>query len=357
MAVYSAFYRRGFAIAAVLLLGIALYKILTPFWGALGWAAVLAFLLHPLHVRLTRRFKGRAGRSAGLLTALTPFVVIAPIALLGLAFAQQVAKLIEYLKDRRLPTVSGVFAQLERVPGLGRVIAWIRSEAEVTADQLQDWLITGAQSVLKTAATAGGNVMLGVAGTLVGFFLMLFLLFFLLRDGQAMLRHVINLIPMNPTSRNELVQYLADVTRAVIFGSALTAVLQGALVGVGFAIAGLPAPVVFGVLGMLAAFIPAAGTGLVLVPGVIALALMGEWGSAIFLAAWTAVVGVSDNILRPLLTAQTGDVSTLAVFVGAIGGVSAFGFIGLIIGPVLLSLIVALIRFAEKTLPKTEGSA
>jgi predicted PurR-regulated permease PerM len=138
----------------------------------------------------------------------------------------------------------------------------------------------------------------------------------------------------------------------VIFGHALTAIIQGTLVGIGFAIAGLPSPVVFGVLAGIAAFIPAAGTGLVLVPAVLFLAIAGRWGAAIFLAIWSVGVGFSDNFLRPYLTRQRAEVATLTVFVGVIGGVSAFGFIGSLIGPVVLALIVALLQFSEQQMAK-----
>jgi predicted PurR-regulated permease PerM len=185
-------------------------------------------------------------------------------------------------------------------------------------------------------------------GTLVSFFLMLFLLFFLLRDGQTMVMHMMRLVPMDPERRGRLLHYLGDVTQAVIFGHALTAVIQGTLVGIGFAIAGLPSPVVFAVFAAIAAFIPAAGTGFVLVPAVIYLAATGQWGWAVFMAVWTAIVGASDNLLRPFLTRQRASVSTLTVFVGVIGGVAAFGFIGSLIGPVVVALAIALLRFAEQ---------
>jgi predicted PurR-regulated permease PerM len=349
---YSRFYQRSFLIATAALLGYALVRMLDPFWGALGWAAFLAFLLNPVHTWLTRKLHGRAAASAGVIVALTPFFVIAPLTILGLIFASQLTALIEYLKERELTSYPELLAQLERFPLLGRLVTWIRSEVSVTAEQIQEWAAGGAQKAVEAAASVGGNVVLGVAGTLVGFFLMLFLLFFFLRDGRVMLAHVGNLIPMNVQRRQGLTKYLGEVTRAVVYGSALTAVIQGILSGIGFAIAGLPSPVVFAVLAGICAFIPATGTGLVLIPGVLFLALSGRWGAAAFLAAWSVGVGFSDNLLRPFLTAQRAEVSTLAVFVGVIGGVSAFGFIGLFIGPVVLSLIVALLRFGEEVVEK-----
>jgi predicted PurR-regulated permease PerM len=239
---------------------------------------------------------------------------------------------------------------------VGRVLGWFGADMSQTIQQVESWLVSGAQNLLKGAAAVGGTFAIGVVGTLVGFFLMLFLLFFLLRDGQTMLMHLMRLVPMDPERRGRLLHYLGDVTQAVIFGHALTAVIQGTLVGMGFAIAGMPSPVVFAVFGAIAAFIPAAGTGFVLVPAVIYLAATGQWGWAAFMALWTAIVGTSDNLLRPFLTRQRASVSTLTVFVGVIGGVAAFGFIGSLIGPVVLALIVALLRFAEQEV-RTPGSS
>ena len=115
--------------------------------------------------------------------------------------------------------------------------------------------------MLKTAATLGGSVALGVFGTLVSFVMMLFLLFFFLQDGRAMLARLTRLIPMEPRARADFSDTWADVTRAVVFGSTATALIQGIFVGVGFAIVGLPSPVVFGVLATIAAFLPAGASG------------------------------------------------------------------------------------------------
>jgi predicted PurR-regulated permease PerM len=351
---YSRFYTRCFLIGTILVLGWVLYQFLEPFWAPLGWAAILTFLLTPLHKKLTKRLHGKAGYSAGILTGLTPFFIILPIVGFGIVFAQQVTLLITYLRDRQFGDYHEILQRLENVPFVGRVLGWFGADVTATIAQIEDWLISGAQNLLKGAAAVGGSFAIGVVGTLVSFFLMLFLLFFLLRDGQSMLMHTMRLVPMDAERRGRLLHYLSDVSRAVIFGHALTAVIQGTLVGIGFAIAGLPSPVVFAVFAALAAFIPAAGTGFVLVPAVIYLAATGQWGWAIFMGVWTALVGTSDNVLRPYLTRQRASVSTLTVFVGVIGGVAAFGFIGSLIGPVVLALIVALLRFAEQEVRKPE---
>jgi len=343
---YSSFYRQIFVVVTVAILGWALWSIFEPLWTTIGWAAVLAFLLHPLHERLTTRFKGRASLSAGLLTALTPFFVIAPIAFLGVVFARQVANILSNMSKSTL-TYPDLLARLDTTPVIGSAVRWIRDAAPITAEQINGWVMDGTQTVLKSAASMGGSIALGIMGSLVGFFMMLFLLFFLLRDGRLMLRRLIQFIPMDPRPRGQLIAYLGDVTRAVVFGSVATALIQGAFTGIGFALVGLPSPVVFGVLATLAAFLPV-GSSIVLIPAVLYLMFEGRWGAAIFLGVWGAGVGVMDNFLRPYLTAKQAEVSTLAVFVGAIGGVSAFGILGLVIGPVLLGFIAALLQFAEK---------
>jgi predicted PurR-regulated permease PerM len=346
----SSFYRRCFQIATAAILGYALFKILAPLRTMLGWAVVLAFVLYPAHEWLTRRLKGRAALSAGTLTALTPFLVLAPLSVLGVVFAGQVARLLERLRGTTFLSYPELVQRLAELPLLGGAVAWVRENAGVSAEQLQGWMNESLQSLLKSAAAVGGDVALGVFGTLVGFFMMLFMLFFFLRDGRAILNALTRLIPAEHTRRVQLTNYLVAVTRAVVFGSAATALVQGVIVGVGFALAGLHSPVVFGVLATIAAFLPA-GAGIVLIPAVLYLAFTGHWGGAIFLACWTALLVIAENILRPLLTSQRAEVSTLATFVGAIGGAAAFGILGLVVGPVLLSFVVALVRFAHESLP------
>jgi predicted PurR-regulated permease PerM len=345
----SQFYRRSFLIVAAAVLAYGLYEVLAPLRTELGWAAVLAFTLHPLHEWLSGRLRGRHALAAGILTGLTPFLVLAPLAMLGVAFAGQVAHLLSYLRGRSLLSASDMLERLSGLPLIGGAVSWARENTAVSAAQVEGWMTDSVQTLLRGAATMGGDVALGVFGTLVGFFMMLFMLYFFLLDGRAMLAALERLIPLTGERRHRLLKYLADVTRAVVFGSATTALISGVIVGVGFALVGLPSPMVFGVLGLIAAFLPS-GSAIVLIPAALYLAFAGRWGAAIFLGCWTVGMWILENILRPLLTSRHAEVSTLAVFVGAIGGVSAFGILGLIIGPVLLSFAAALVRFAQETL-------
>jgi predicted PurR-regulated permease PerM len=163
---------------------------------------------------------------------------------------------------------------------------------------------------------------------------------------------------MDPTRKQRLSRRLQDVTRAVVFGTVVTALVQGALLGIAFWITGLPSPVVFGVLGTIASFIPLIGTSLIWVPASVYLLAQGVLWKAIFMAAWGGLlVGSADNFLRPMLVSGKAEVGTLTVFFGVLGGLAAFGTIGLFLGPVILALAIALIEFAEENLaPASKGS-
>jgi predicted PurR-regulated permease PerM len=345
-------YTRDFVIVVAVLLALALYWMLAPIWGALAWGICLAFLLMPVHGWLMRKLKGRAGLSAGIITALVPAVLAGPLVSLGVAFANQAADLATRLQKQPLRFDASLLAQLERYPFVGSLAEWLRHNLTATTEQLEGWLVSGAQMLLESLAARGGSFVLGALGTLIEFFVMLFLLFFLLRDGRQLLNRVVRLVPMEPQRRGELLKLIGDTIRAVIYGEGLTALAQGALVGIGFAIAGLPSAVVFGVLAAVLALLPVGGAALVWVPAVVYLAATSQWGGAIFMLIWGTGVSVSDNLMRPLLISSKAPVSMPVVFIGVIGGVAAFGMIGVIIGPVLLTVIAALLRFLDETLSR-----
>ena len=345
-------YTKDFVIVVAALLALALYWMLAPLWGALAWGVCLAFLLAPVQRWLTRKLKGRASLSAGIITVLVPVALAGPLVSLGTAFANQVADLAALLQQQSLRLDASLLAQLEPYPFIGSLAGWLRQNLTASTEQLQSWLTSGAQMLLHSLAAKGGNFVLSALGTIIHFFMMLFLLFFLLRDGRKLLDRAVRLVPMESQRRSELLKLVGNTTRAVVYGTGLTALTQGALIGLGFAIAGLPSAVVFGVLTAAMALLPVGGAAIVWAPAVVYLAATSQWGWAFFMLIWGAFVSVSDNLLRPLLISSQAPVSILAVFIGVIGGVSAFGIIGIIIGPVLLTFISALLRFLDETLSR-----
>lgn len=342
----QAFYARTFALLTIFFLGFLLYQILQPFFGPLAWALFIAFLVHPVHRWLVEKLRGRASVSAAALTLATLLIVIGPLTALGAAFAAQVADLLKFAQQVANDRGSSEFSDLTALPVLGALFTWLQESFGVSLAQVQGWATEGARAVLQFLASLGGKIFLGAVGRAIGFILMMFILFFAIRDGRQVLTSLRALIPMSAASKARLFDHLSVVARAVVFGSGVTALVQGTLVGIGFAIVGLPSPIVFGVLAALFALVPMAGTPVVWAPAVLVLATQQRWGAAIFLLAWGAAVTLMDNFLRPYLVSGRADVGTLTVFIGAVGGVSAFGAIGLLLGPLILALVIALIRFA-----------
>lgn len=346
----SDFYARVFGLATAALLAVALFKILQPFIGPILWSILLAFLLFPLNQALRRALKGRRGAAAMLLTLGVILVLIGPASFLAVAFTRQATDLFT-----RLQAAAGDYhvvrlSDLLRVPIIDQVVRWAESVTPITADQIEGWFVNAAKTLLGLVVSTSGAIVVEALGTLVALVVMLFLLFFFLRDGEEMVQKALVLIPMDAPRQAHLIEHLSAVTRAVVFGSMLTALAQGTLVGLAFALVGLPSPVVFGGLAAVASLVPLFGSGLVWAPGAAVLAFQGRWGAATFVALWGLIpVSSADNFVRPLFISGRARITTLPVFLGLAGGIIAFGPIGLVLGPVIVALVLALLRFAEES--------
>jgi len=343
------FWTRVFGIAVAALLLYLLARILRPFFGPILWALLLAFLLSPLNRWLRGKLRGSRGASALLLTFAVMLGIVIPSTLLMLVFVRQATELLA-----RVSQLAGRY-QIERpqdlmkIPALGGIVEWIDQKTPLSAADLQQWLVNAARSVLEFALSGGRQVLLGALGAVVGLLLMLFILYFFFRDGEEMAGRLLHIIPLEKSRKTRLVAQLSGVMRAVVFGALATALIQGALLGLAFEIAGLPSPVVFGFLTSLAALLPVAGTALVWAPATIVLYVQGRPGWALFMLLWGAVlVGSADNFLRPRLISGRAEISTLPVFFGVMGGLGAFGPIGMFVGPLVMALALALVRFAEE---------
>ena len=347
----SSFYPRVFALVVAAVLGYALILIFAPFALSMAWAAFLAFLLYPLNIRLRRSFRGKE-MAAGLLTLLTPLVILLPLSALSIDFVSQISTLLQKLQKSATELDIKSFSDLQQFPWIARINGWLEANTGISAEQIQSWLISGTREVLKRAASLGGGFFLGALGSLLAFAITLFLLFFFLRDGDLMLARGRRLIPLTEERKERLFRQLGGVTRAIVVGTSVTAILQGILIGIGFTIASLPSPVVFGVLAALLSMLPVGGAAFVWGPAVIWLFFDGRWGFGIFMLVWGILLGGLDNVLRPMLISGRARISALAVFIGVLGGIPAFGAIGVIAGPVVLSLALALIEFAEESRPK-----
>jgi predicted PurR-regulated permease PerM len=343
------FYEHVLAIAGLALLAALLYQILRPFFAPLAWALFLAFLLQPAQERLTRLFRGRNSLAASLLTLFVLMMFIGPLAALAVAFGKQAAGLAILLQQWLEQHQGQGLADFADLPLLGRALEWLDQYAGISPAAAQGWLLERGQALFAHFAALGGTALLGALGTVLNFTAMLFLLFFFIRDGRGMARAATSLVPLEPARRDELQDRLGAVTRAVVLGTVVTAMVQGLLLGIGFAVTGLAAPVVFGVMAALLSIVPFGGTALVWVPAVALLLFQGRYGTAIVLAAFGVVVSTVDNFLKPFLISGRAVVPTLAVFIGVLGGLIAFGVIGMFLGPVVIALAIALVDFAQDT--------
>jgi len=331
------------------------WRIVQPLWQPLLWAILLGALLAPLNSRLAVRLGGRPKLASTITTTGVVLLLLLPIIAIGGAVASEAAQLLKRIDTSSLSASS---LDLSQVPVLAAPLRWLESTAGIGLNQIQAWVVTAAKHLLEIVASSGGSVFLGAIGTIVSLILMLFVLFFVLRDGPRFAARTVRMLPIEPALRGKLWRHLIEVTRAVFMGIGLTALVQGILLGIGFAIAGVPSALVFGALGVLFALVPMVGTAIVWIPAVLWLLAQGQPYFALFMLVWgVIVVGGVDNFLRPMLISGRAEVPTLAVFIGVMGGLSAFGFIGLFLGPIVLGLVVALLRFTTEELVPDSGAA
>lgn len=329
---------RAFAAACILLVLFFCWKIFDPFLVPIAWAAVLAILLHSPYRWLARKTK-HSNFSALLATVATLLIVVVPGVLVGFALVSQGVRLYKlisaYFASHQVYSASDFLA----LPFVGKLMAKITSRIPVTGADLQVWTMNGLKAAGGWVAARISSLAVGFFGFLVSLFIMVFTLFFFFRDGESIWRRLIAALPFEDKEVSVVEERLRGVLQAVLAGTLLTGLLQGVLGGVGFAIFGLPSPVVFGALMFVFSLLPVGGTALVWGPAAIILLAQGSWGRGIGLAAWGVVISVlADNWFKPMIISGKSQINTLPVFFGVMGGLAAFGFLGLFLGPLVVVL-------------------
>lgn len=344
------FTARVFSLVSLAVIALGLFMVLKPFLAPLLWAGLLAMLVFPANVTLRRGLRDRRGLAALILTLAIILIVVIPVAMLIGAFFVQAAELTRWLQNAASEHHIAQPSDVLNIPAVDRVVRWISERMPITSVEIRTAALRGGEQVLQTLLSLAGSAFAGALGAVTSVVLSIFLFFFFLRDGEEIVRRGIRMIPMEDHRKAHLVAHLAAVTRGVVLGSLSTAIVQGTLVGIAFAIVGLPSPIVFTVIAMFAALVPVVGTSIVWVPAAIVLAIQGAWGSLVFMVVWSvAIVMSADNVIRPLFVSSQAKISTLPVFIGLFGGISAFGPIGMFLGPVLVALVLALFEFAEES--------
>jgi predicted PurR-regulated permease PerM len=343
---------RILGLIALGLLGAGCFLVLRPFVSALLWAAILAYTTWPAFKFLRERVRLSPGWAA-LAMVIAGFLLIGlPIALATPTSREEIEALRTGAERMLTEGIPSIVAFLSGLPFVGGYIGTWLEGWDATLAGLFEPLKPYAGSI----AQNGLSILLAVLSGIAELLLAIFLAFFFFRDGPAMAEKAeATMEKLGGEKTRHLIQLVADVTRGVVYGLLGTAVAQGVLTTFGLWIAGVPNPVLFGVITGVISIMPV-GAPLVWIPATIWLFVQGNWGWGLFMAAYGAgVISSVDNIIRPWLISRGADLPLLLTLLGAIGGVLAFGFLGLFLGPVLLAVGYTLLKdWAEERVKRQE---
>lgn len=335
-----------FFLLAVLGIGFVCYRVLSPFLAAIAWAIVLAVAFEKPWSFLERRMPKHRSLAAALLTLAVAVVVLVPVSLLTGMLTNQVLAVVAKISTSLSADDVRSFSDFVTLPKVARVLDDARLQAGISPEDFQK-LAAGVVTTVSAAAGAlSGKLVLGIFDALLTVLLVIFLLFFLFRDGDRMAAATLDLLPTDAEGRSRMSRSLQSMLTAIFRGSLLCALVQGLLGAIGWWIAGLPSPVLAGVVMAFVSLLPVGGTALVWLPGAVWAWSTGHHTSAIFLFLWGLVVTslLVDVVLRPMLVRGADELTTLIVFLGVFGGLAAFGLLGIFIGPVALAIAVALLE-------------
>jgi predicted PurR-regulated permease PerM len=331
--------RTAFVLLLVVAVTLLFLAVTWPFLKPLLLGAMLAGLARPLY-RWMRRAVGDRSSLAAALTLLLLFILVAgPIS----AFVGLVVKQAVNVSEHAIPWVQQHFGPgssfnvhdwlVVRFPALA---SYIPAEEEIMGR-----VAAAAQSAGGFLVTGASRMTAGTAAFLLDLFVMIYAMFFFLRDGRTILEKIFYYTPLDSDDEGRVLERLTSVTRATIKGTLVIGIIQGALAGIGFWVAGIDGAAFWGTIMAVLSIIPGIGSALVWVPGVIYLFIIGHNVPALLLCAWCViVVGTIDNVLRPALVGGDAKMPDLLILVGTLGGLFLFGPIGFIAGPIVCGLFL-----------------
>ncbi len=308
-------------------------QIVRPFLAPLAWAAILAMSLRPIYLRFRVRL---AKTNAALVTTLLAgLLIITPAVFLTAIIVQQTPAALAYVNGLSDTTPAQILT------------LWASLTARVPVPLPPDpmaLIAEGARNAATFLVGGAGSLVANVLGTLASLFVMLFALFFFLRDGKAIGGVIRQVLPFSEPERERLIDEASELVVASVGAGLTVAFVQGVIGGLVFWVLGLPAPAVWGAAIAVCSLLPVVGSTIVWVPVAAWLFFSGEVGRAVLMTGLCGLVLASvDNVLRPILLAGRTSASGLVVFIGLLGGVSAFGFVGIVLGPIVLVITGTLI--------------
>ena len=319
---------------AVILVGYLAFQVVQPFLVPLGWAGVLAVCVYPIYSRGVRRL-GRS-RAAMWTTGLVLVLLVLPVWLIVSALVNEGASAASAMQS---------IASMPPPQSMVNAWNWLQSHVPLLAGtQLMSIVSAAGQKLVGVLAGASGSILGGLALVIVDLFITLFALFFFLRDGESIANRIRSFLPFSEDQRARVLKQVGDLIYASVIAGLAVAAVQGLLGGLAFWVLGLHAPVVWGTIMGFFSLIPILGAWVIWFPVAVWLMATGEVTRGLILTAIGAgLVGTADNILRPMLLSGRSSMNGLVTFIALLGGVAAFGFIGLIFGPVVIAVAMALV--------------
>ena len=336
---------RAFFVALLLAVSLAFFWLIRSFLQPIFWAVALGIVVYPLHALLQRRLHDRKGLAASISVITVVIVVILPLIGLGAAVANEGAALYERLQTGGLG-IDGIFSRAQqRVPQVTALIERFGVDPARLQAQAQEAAVTVSRVIAERALSIGSGTLRGT----IFFFLMLYLLFFFLRDGPRILDALIRALPLGDQRERHLFERFAEVSRATIKGTLVVGIVQGTIGGVAFAVLGISAPVLWGTVMALLSILPAVGTALVWLPAAIVLIVSGQvFGGIVLILIGVFVIGLVDNLLRPVLVGRDTQLPDYVILLSTLGGLAGFGLAGIVIGPTIASFFLSVWQMAEQ---------
>ena len=329
-----------FFLSLLLLVSAAFLWLLSPFYGAVFWAAVLAILFYSVYARLLRVMPARHN-SAALLTVLMILVmVILPLTLVSAMLVQEAGLVFGRLQTEELSFTRYLQQIYAALPEWARGLLGRFGLSDIAV--VQDRLATGLSRASQFLATQALNIGQNTFEFVVSFFIMLYLLFFFLRDGAALAARMNRQMPLHANIKRNLAGKFTTVIRATVKGNIAVAMMQGALGGLIFWLLDIHAPVLWGTVMAFLSLVPAVGAALVWLPVAIYFLLTGDiWQGVVLAGFGVLVIGLVDNLMRPLLVGKDTKMPDYVVLLSTIGGMALFGLNGFVIGPVIAAMFMA----------------
>lgn len=311
---------------------VVVYFIIKPFLGPLILAAVFAFLFQPIYKKFLNYLKKQESVAAFSTTIVAIFLILLPISILGTQIFKESSQLYQTLTSENNNFVSSMEEILNRT----------RAVLPIPADFKLDFGHYAKQG-LEVLIQNFGAVFSSFAKIIINAFVFLTAFYFFIKDGNRLKNYFVDLSPLDDTDDEFIVSRLKSAVSAAMKGNLAIGIIQGALTGIGFAIFGVPNPVLWGGVAAIAAFLPGIGTSLVIIPAIIFLFLTGNTFGGVGLLVWgVTAVGLVDNFLGPKLVGRGMQLHPLAVFIAVLGGLVFFGPLGFLLGPLAMSVCLAL---------------